>query len=442
MTARPPDPKDLAERLLRARLTRRQLLAGALGVAGAAAAGRLALGQSPPPVDTTKVPGFPATEVGARTPFEQPTRLQVGQHSWFAPIDRTYGIITPSDLHYVVSHAGTADVAPSTYKLLIHGMVDRSRSFSLADLRRFPSVSVTYSIECSGNSANAWFPPVPTDSAQNVHGLTSTSEWTGVPLSLLLREAGADRNAEWLLAESQDAAVFAKSIPAYKAWDDVLVAYAQNGEALRPEQGYPARLIVPGWEGSVNIKWLRRMEITDRPFMGREESASYTDVMPDGTSLQFTFEMGAKSVITWPSGGYRVPAAGFWELTGLAWSGRGRVARVEVTTDGGRTWRDARLQVPVLPKAHTRFRYPWTWDGKPAVLMSRVTDDSGAVQPIIDDLVKERGLHSIYHNNAIQAWRVEADGTVLSTHDPFRTALAAPGGDREALVRGYPGCLA
>ena len=265
MTARRPDPEDLAERLLRARLTRRQLLAGALGAAGAAAAARLAIGQSPPPVDTTKVPGFPATEVGTRTPFEQPFRLQVGQHSWFAPIDRTYGIITPSDLHYVVSHAGTADVAPASYKLMIHGKVDSPRVFTLGELRRFPSVSLAYSIECSGNSANAWFPPVPTDTAQNVHGLTSTSEWTGVPLSLLLREAGADPDADWLLAESQDAAVFAKSIPAYKAWDDVLVAYGQNGEALRPEQGYPVRLIVPGWEGSVNIKWLRRIEVTDRP---------------------------------------------------------------------------------------------------------------------------------------------------------------------------------
>ena len=176
--------------------------------------------------------------------------------------------------------------------------------------------------------------------------------------------------------------------------------------------------------------------------MGREESASYTDVMPNGTSLQFTFEMGAKSVITWPSGGYRLPAAGFWELSGLAWSGRGRVTRVEVTTDGGSTWADARLQTPVLSKAHTRFRYPWTWDGRPAVLMSRATDESGAVQPIIDDLVKERGLHSIYHNNAVQAWRVEPDGTVFSTHDPFRTSMVVPGGDREALVCGYPGCLA
>ena len=237
-----PEPGDLAERLLRARLTRRQLLAGALGAAGAAAAARLAIGQSPPPVDTTKVPGFPATEVGTRTPFEQPFRLQVGQHSWFAPIDRTYGIITPSDLHYVVSHAGTADVAPSTYKLLIHGKVDSPRVFTLGELRRFPSVSLTYSIECSGNSANAWFPPVPTDTAQNVHGLTSTSEWTGVPLSLLLREAGADPGADWLLAESQDAAVFAKSIPPTRHGTTSWWPTGRTGRRCGPNRATPCGL--------------------------------------------------------------------------------------------------------------------------------------------------------------------------------------------------------
>ena len=430
-----------ADRILRTRLTRRQALAGAIGAVGGVALSRVALGQAPSPIDTTKIPGFPAGDVGARTPFEHPARLQVGQHSWFAPIDRLYGIITPSDLHYVVSHAGTADVDPRTYQLLVHGMVERPKVFTLAELRRFPSVSITYSIECSGNSANAWFPPVPGDTAQNVHGLTSASEWTGVPLSTLLREVGAGQEAGWMLAESQDAAVFAKSIPASKAWDDILVAYGQNGEALRPEQGYPVRLIVPGWEGSVNIKWLRRLELTDRPFMGREETSKYTDVMPDGSALQFTFEMGAKSVITWPSGGYRVPAAGFWEITGLAWSGRGRVARVEVTTDGGRTWGEAHLQAPILPKAHTRFRYPWVWDGGQAVLMSRAIDDDGNVQPIIDDLVRGRGLDSIYHNNAIQAWKVEQDGRVVSTHDPFRTALVPPGNDRGAHMLGFPGCL-
>ena len=430
-----------AERILDARLTRRQVLAGAIGGVGGTALSRIALGQAPPPVDTTKMPGFPAGDVGFRTPFEQPGRLQAGQHTWFAPIDRFYGIITPSDLHYVVSHAGTADVDPRTFQLLIHGLVESPKVFTLGELRRFPSVSIVYSIECSGNSANAWFPPVAGDTAQNVHGLTSTSEWTGVPLSTLLREVGARQEATWMLAESQDAAIFAKSIPASKGWDDILVAYGQNGEALRPEQGYPVRLIVPGWEGSVNIKWLRRIELSDRPFMGREETSKYTDVMADGTALQFTFEMGAKSVITWPSGGYQVPAGGFWEITGLAWSGRGRVARVEVTTDGGRTWGEAQLQAPILPKAHTRFRFPWVWNGSQAVLMSRAIDDAGNVQPIIDDLVSERGLDSIYHNNAIQAWKVGMDGRVVSTHDPFRTALAPIGNDRDAFKLGYPGCL-
>ena len=340
-----------------------------------------------------------------------------------------------------MSHAGTADVDPRTYKLLIHGMVDDSKVFTLADLKRFPSKSQVYSIECSGNSANAWFPPVESDSVQNVHGLTSTSEWTGVPLSTLLKEAGVKQGATWMLAESQDAAVFARSIPTAKGLDDILVAYGQNGEALRPEQGYPIRLVVPGWEGSVNIKWLRRLELTDKPFMGREETANYADVMPDGTALQFTFEMGVKSVITWPSGGYQVPESGFWEVSGLAWSGGGRIAKVEVTTDGGRTWGEARLQEPILPLAHTRFRFPWVWDGKQAVLMSRAIDENGEVQPIIDDLVRARGFDSIYHNNSIQAWKVNRDGNVVSTHDPFITALAIPGVTRGALHTGYPGCL-
>ena len=439
--ARQPE-RSPAKRILGGRLTRRQLLAGALGVAGSAALSRVASGQAPPtPIDTTKIPGFPAPLVGESAIFEQPFRLQVGSQSLFAPLDRLHGIITPSSVHFVVSHAGTADVDPRTYQLLIHGMVDSPTVFSLADLKRFPSVSQVYSIECSGNSANAWFPPVESDSVQNVHGLTSTSEWTGVPLSTLLKEAGVKQGATWMLAESQDAAVFARSIPTAKGLDDILVAYGQNGEALRPEQGYPIRLVVPGWEGSVNIKWLRRLELTDKPFMGREETANYTDVMPDGTALQFTFEMGVKSIITWPSGGYRVPESGFWEIAGLAWSGGGKIARVEVTTDGGRTWGEARLQEPVLPLAHTRFRFPWVWDGSQAVLMSRAIDENGEVQPIIDDLVKARGIDSIYHNNSIQAWKVDRDGNVVSTHDPFITALAIPDVTRGALHTGYPGCL-
>lgn len=421
------------------RLTRRQFLAGTLATAGTAFLSSTALGQSPPPpIDTTKVPGFPAGRVGTTTPFEPLERLRSGRHTWFAPLDRFFGTVTPSGLHFVVSHAGVPGVDPRTYKLLIHGMVEHPVMLTLDDLKRFPSVSVPYFVECSGNSANAWFPPEPTDTAQNVHGLTSGSEWTGVPLSTLLKEVRVKPDASWMLAESQDAAVFARSIPIAKAWDDILVAYGQNGEALRPEQGYPARLIVPGWEGSASVKWLRRIELSDRPFMTREETSKYTDVMPDGTSVQFTFEMGVKSIITWPSGGYRIPRTGFWEITGLAWSGRGKIRKVEVSTDNGETWGTARLQEPQLRMAHTRFWYPWIWDERPAVLMSRATDDEGGVQPALSDLVKSRGIHSIYHNNAIQAWEVGATGDVVSKHEPLGGPFSAA---RDLDQFGSSGCL-
>lgn len=430
------------DRILGARLTRRQLLAGALGTVAGAALSRIAFSQTPTPTaDTTKVPGRPAGEVGVRSTFEQARRLQVGRLTWYAPLDQLHGIVTPSELHFVVAHAGIPQIDPATYRLLIHGMVERPKVFTLEDLKRFPSASAFYFIECAGNSGNAWFRPLATDTAQNVHGLTSACEWTGVPLSVLLREVGARREATWLLAESQDAAVFARSIPTSKAWEDILVAYGQNGGALRPEQGYPVRLIVPGWEGSVNIKWLRRIELSDRPFMTREETAKYTDAMPDGTALQFTFPMEVKSVITWPSGGHRIPARGFWEVTGLAWSGAGRVARVEVSADGGETWAEAQLQEPTLPLMHTRFRFPWTWDGREAVLMSRATDDRGNVQPGLNVLVRKRGLDSLYHNHAIQAWNVDSDGNVTSTQKPFTSLVVPPGVARSARQRWHPGCL-
>lgn len=436
-----PPGRSIGDRLLRARLSRRQVLGGALALAGSAALSRVALGQQPPPVDTTKVPGVRPGEVGTRSPFEGAQRLNVG-HTSFAPLDRLHGIITPSDLHFVVSHAGVPEIDPTAYKLLVHGMVDRPTVFTLRDLMRFPSVSLIYFIECAGNSGNGWFDPIATDTVQNLHGLTSTSEWTGVPLNTLLREVGAGKQAKWLLAESQDASIFDRSIPATKGWDDILVAYGQNGEALRPEQGYPVRLVVPGWEGSINVKWLRRIELSDRPFMTRNETATYTDVMPDGTSRQFTFKMEVKSVITWPSGGHQIPGQGFWEITGLAWSGGGKIARVEVSTDGGRTWGLARLQEPALRLAHVRFTYPWVWDGAPALLMSRATDDKGDVQPSHQALVKERGLDSLYHYHAIQTWKVERDGNVVSIHPSVAKAQTSTGFTRDSFARlAYPGCL-
>jgi sulfane dehydrogenase subunit SoxC len=269
-------------------------------------------------------------------------------------------------------------------------------------------------IECSGNGLTEWSKPT-LRTVQGTHGLTSTSEWTGVLLSTVLKEAGVRGNAKWLLAEGGDAAAMTRSIPMAKAMKDCFLAYGQNGEAIRPEQGYPLRLIVPGFEGNMHIKWLRRLEVSDAPFMTREETSKYTDLRPDGKAVQFSFEMEAKSVITDPSGEMQIEP-GFHEITGLAWSGRGTIKRVDVSTDGGRSWRPAVMQAPVLPVCHTRFRLPWTWDGKPAVLQSRCVDDTGYVQPTLGQLIVLRGLNgpiaSIYHLNAIQSWQVANDGKV------------------------------
>jgi sulfane dehydrogenase subunit SoxC len=254
---------------------------------------------------------------------------------------------------------------------------------------------------------------VPQPSAQAAHGLTSCSNWTGVPLAVLFKEVGVKPEGKWFAAEGADACRMVRSVPIEKAWDDALVAYAQNGEALRPEQGYPIRLLLPGWEGNTNVKWLRQIKVVDVPVMARDETSKYTDLLPDGRARQFTFTMEAKSLITRPSAGQKLQGPGFHEITGLAWSGQGAITRVEVSTDGGATWTDATLQLPVLPKAHTRFTLPWRWDGREAVLAARCTDDTGYVQPSRVELVAARGLHSNYHCNAVQGWKVNADGSVI-----------------------------
>jgi sulfane dehydrogenase subunit SoxC len=249
---------------------------------------------------------------------------------------------------------------------------------------------------------------------QRVHGLTSCSEWTGVSVAALLRECGIQPSATWLLAEGADAGKHARSIPIKKAMDDALVAYAQNGEPIRPEQGYPLRLFLPGWEGNTNVKWLRRLKALDQPAMTREETSKYTDLMPDGAARQFTFDMEPKSLITRPSGGDVVAKGAHHEITGIAWSGRGTIAKVDVTTDGGATWIAAELQSPVLPRAHTRFRCSWTWNGDETVIASRCTDDTGYTQPRLAELIQVRGVNSQYHNNGIQAWKVGADGKITN----------------------------
>lgn len=389
---------------------RRALVAAGTGLVGAA------LPAAAQQSDPTKVQGQPGRDLGGRSPFEKPARVSFGaaRTSTLTPLQDLDGIITPADLHFERHHAGVPSIDPGSYSLLIHGMVERPTVFTLADLKRFPGRSIIRFLECSGNGGRVYRLETPTAdlSPQQTDGLTSTSEWTGVPLATLLREVGASPKAKWLLAEAMDAAVMTRSIPIEKAFDDALIAYGQNGEALRPEQGYPARLFLPGFEGSSNVKWIRRIELADQPFMTREETSKYTDPLPDGTARMFSFVMDAKSLITEPAFPDRLEGHGWREIRGLAWSGRGRITRVEVSTDGGRTWRAASLDEPVLPKCHTRFRLPWQWNGNEAVLMSRATDETGYTQPTLAQLTEVRGPSTQYHFNHIRTYQVGADGTV------------------------------
>ena len=403
-------------------ISRRALLASAASAVGAHALWRVGHAQVPAqtpltvvPPDPTKGPGAPLSELGRRSPFERPRRIPVGsaQGSSLAPLQDLYGIVTPADLHFERHHAGVPAIDPGRYKLLIHGMVERPTVFDLAALRRFPSVSHLYFLECSGNGASSYRNIRPDLTPQLIDGLTSTSEWTGVPLATLFREVGVKPGAKWFLAEGADAAVMARSIPMEKAAEDALIAYGQNGEALRPEQGYPARLLLPGWEGNANVKWIRRIEIADRPFMTREETSKYTDPLADGTARLFSFAMDAKSIITFPAYPVILPERGWWEISGIAWSGRGRISRVDVSTDAGRRWAPAELQSPVLPKCHTRFRCLWKWDGRETTLLSRATDETGYVQPTLDELRAARGRGTTYHFNHIRAWTVRRDGAVV-----------------------------
>jgi sulfane dehydrogenase subunit SoxC len=374
-----------------------------------------------PAQDTTKVQGPPGRPIGARSPFEKPERLAFSpaRTATFTPLHQLDGIITPADLHFERHHGGVPAVDPTQYSLLIHGMVERPMIFTLADLKRFPGRSYIRFMECSGNGGRHYRQQTPTAEVtpQQTDGLTSTSEWTGVPLSTLFREVGASPKARWFLAEGMDAAVMTRSLPIDLTLDDAIVAYGQNGEAIRPEQGYPARLFLPGIEGNASVKWLRRLELADQPFMSREETSKYTDPLPDGTARIFSLVMDAKSIITAPVFPERLQGPGWREIRGLAWSGRGRITRVDVSTDSGKTWRPATLDEPVLPKCHTRFRFPWEWTGGEAVLMSRATDETGYVQPTTAELLKARGPNTQYHFNNIRPWRVTPDGAIRLVGD-------------------------
>ena len=411
------------------RANRRQLLkAGGLMTAAAAASilpARAAAAKAPPGAAEWPVieppwsaPGRPAGAdggYGLRSQFETITRLSTpaGTDS-LTPHQALTGIITPSGLHFERHHAGIPTIDPSRHRLIIHGMVERPMKYSVEDLKKFPSISRTLFIECSGNSGGAAH-SASEKTVQETHGLTSTSEWTGVKLTTLLAQVGVKDGAAWVLAEGSDGALLSRSIPIDKMMDDAFIAYAQNGEAVRPENGYPMRLILPGWEGNTNIKWLRRLKIGDKPFMTREETSKYSDLITlTGKARQFSFVMEAKSVITFPSGDIRLPAKGFYEITGIAWSGRAPIERVEISTDGGRNWALAALQEPRLSKAHVRFRFPWIWDGSETIIESRATDQTGYIQPTKAFLTRTEGMGHTYHYNGIQSWKIAADGSVTN----------------------------
>jgi sulfane dehydrogenase subunit SoxC len=413
-------------------LSRRQILSGSSTLLGGAVLSGVAGGQAlaadaasnlPPNIpEWMKAPGDPmgSQPYGSPSPFEKNVIKNISKKlpqyisaSGRTPLGDLDGIITPNGLFYERHHGGVPTIDPEQHRLMLHGLVDRPMVFTMEDIRRFPSQSRIHFLECSGN-------PVYTKpygkTASDLVGLLSCAEWTGVPLKLVLEEAGLRPEAKWLVAEGADAAALTRSIPIEKCLDDAMLVYSQNGERLRPQQGYPLRLLLPGFEGNMNVKWLRRLKAVTEPAYSREETSKYTDLMPDGKAREFTFYMEAKSIITRPSGGQTLKQKGFHEITGVAWSGHSKIKRVDVSLDNGKNWQEARLQEPVLTRALTRFRLPWQWDGQPAVIQSRAIDETGYVQPTFAELLAVRGENSFYHNNAIQPWRIDAQGQVTNAN--------------------------
>ena len=333
------------------------------------------------------------------------------------PLQYLEGTITPAGLHYVRNHNGTPDIDPSKHELLIHGMVRQPMIFTVDSLMRYPMRSEIHFMECAGNSGGIAGAAQPQQvTAGDLHGLLSCSEWTGVKLSTLLDEAGIDPRATWILAEGADAAGMSRSVPVWKAIDDAMIALYQNGEPIRPEQGFPMRLLLPGFEGNTNVKWLRRLKVMDGPMYTKDETSRYTELQPDGKAREFMLQMEPKSLILKPSFSVDMQGPGYYEISGLAWSGLGRVRRVEVSADGGKSWTEAALTAPVLPKSLTRFRLPWLWNGGPAVLMSRTTDEKGRVQPGRTEWLAQYAPRQNFHYNAIQSWAVAAGGKVSNVY--------------------------
>jgi sulfane dehydrogenase subunit SoxC len=378
-------------------------------------------------------------QTAAPPPYEPQGLLAYGQPSKFAghivrrttarpsaitdtslmtPLHELDGIITPSGLHFLMDHTnGIPDIDPQKHRLMVHGMVSRPLTYTMEELKRFPSVSRICFLECNANSRPLRGPN--RESVQLIHGRTSTSEWTGVLLSVLLKESGVQPKASWIIAEGGESNKYTMSIPLAKGLGDTIVAWSQNGEPIRPHQGYPLRLIVPGWEAIRAVKWLNRIHVVDKPYASWHEAGNNADTAADGKGLWYRFELGPKAVITKPSGGQKLQGPGFYEITGIAWTGGGLVRRVDVSLDGGKTYQEAQLQQPVLPHAHTRFRFPWKWNGEECVIQARCTDERGEVQPTIEEAARLFKVNVDYfyeadHFNGIQPWRIARDGSVTN----------------------------
>src|SRR3954453_22240534 len=411
----PSEPEQAAGNGL---LDRRLLLTATAAAIGSAAMADHARAAEALPVEPwMKTPGSPFV------PYGQPSNYTSKVARVFASAPGTTGtgasrtphhlldgMITPNGLHFERHHSGIPDINPETHRLLIHGLVKRPLVYTLDALMRYPMESRIAFIECAGNSASLYQKEPAQLGVQPIHGLLSCAEWTGVRLATLLEDAGVDSRAQWILAEGADASGMSRSVPLEKAMGDALVALYQNGEPVRPSNGYPMRLLLPGYEGNMQVKWLRRIKLTEGPTMTKDETSKYTILRDDGKSLQFYFPQEAKSIITRPSPGMTLNATGLYEISGLAWSGNGKITKVEVSADGGSSWAPAALQEPIHTKAFTRFRAPWNWNGGDAILQSRSTDDMGMVQPSRAQLVAERGTRGQYHWNGITSWKIDAKG--------------------------------
>ena len=426
------DPLSLDQVAGNGLLSRRSLLRQGVTLAGAAGVGAVSTGAAAEPLKDNEWSAYQGKTVGplgAMSKFEDKTVRVLSnpkgeprtQHAR-TPHHLLNGTITPSHLHFTILHNGIPDIDPEQHRLVIHGMVKQPKIFSLDNLMRYPMQTRQTFIECGGNSAPMFSNEPVQATLQYLHGVVSNSEWTGVLLSHLLDEVGIDPKAKWMLVEGADTAALTRSVPLTKAWDDAIVVLYQNGQRLMAEQGYPMRLLLPGWEGNMNIKFVRRIKITDQPAMSFYEARNYSPLLPDGRAYKFYFVNEVKSFITHPSFGTTLKEPGYYEISGIAYSGSGAIKRVMVSADGGQSWADAAIQGPVHDKAFTRFHIPWRWDGQPAVLASRAVDDGGNIQPLRADFTKIRGQSKTpvtnpsafgnNHYNSLTCWGINAKGEI------------------------------